>query len=137
MKWLLDDPVVGKQTAWWSIDPQTGEPTDVTIPSGVVCDCLGESVLADVGMVATNIEVTFGASRCFSDDETKGLLLDRHVPASVQSYPDATAELLESVDDLWRLVEERYRQAWGRSATEVERRWLCCRAVGMLRPRKN
>jgi hypothetical protein len=137
MEWLLDDPVVGKPTVWWSIDPQTGEPTDVTVPPGVVCDCLGESVLADVGMVATNIEATFGASRYFSDDEAKGLLLHRHVPASVQSHPDATAELLNSVDDLWHLVEEHYRQAWGRSATEVERRWLFCHALAILRPRKN
>ena len=133
MEWLLNDPVTGQPTAWWSIEPRTGERTETA--GG--CDCLGDSVLSDVAMVATNIEATFGASRYFTEEEVRALLLDRVVPGSVQQHADTASELLESVDDLWHLVEERYRQAWGRSATQAERRWLFCHAVDILRPRKN
>lgn len=135
MRWLLEDPESGGLTAWWSIDPRTGEETGDAAPKGV-CGCLGESVLSDVAMVASNIDATFGASRHFSDEEVRRLFLDRVVPASVQPYADATDELLQSVDDLWLLVEKHYRQAWDRSATQAERHWLCAAAFDILRPRK-
>ena len=75
-------------------------------------------------MVAVNIDATFGSSIRFTDEEARRLLVDRVVPNAVRPYDEAAAELLESVDDLWKLVDESYQVAWGRPANDVERRFI-------------
>jgi hypothetical protein len=95
---------------------------------------LGDEVLDDAGTVADNIETTFGAHRYFSDDEARRLIFQRELPASVRPHAEASAELLESVDDLWRWIGQTYREKWDRAATAVERRWIGEFAVSILRP---
>ena len=120
---------------WWCIDPHSGARTRVVDGSDDGSGFyLGDGPLADAGMVATNIDATFGSSRHFTDDEARRLLEDRVVPASVRRYPEAAAELLESVCDLWTLVDEHYRGKWRRPANEVERRFIAAHALASLRP---
>jgi hypothetical protein len=120
---------------WWCIDPESGERTravgDNDGPSGFY---LGDAPLGDAGMVATNIDATFGSSRYFTDEEARRLLSDRAVPASVRPYDDAATELVESVDDLWALVDESYTKKWGRPANDVERRFIAAFAMLTIRP---
>lgn len=94
---------------------------------------IGDGPIADVAMVAMNIDATFGSSRHFTDEEARQLLVGRVVPNSVRPYDDAAAELLESVDDLWTLVDESYQEAWGRAANEAERRFFVEYAFAIIR----
>ena len=120
---------------WWVIDPDTGRPSG-GCPSddGQSSNYLGDEVLDDAGTVADNIEATFGAHRYFSDEEARQLIFQRESPASVRPHADASAELLESVDDLWTWVAQTYREKWGREPTDVERRLIGEFAVWVLRP---
>src|SRR5262245_13643291 len=110
-----NDPDRGEPTQWWTIDPHTGQPNGATGLADGTCHALGECPLDAVGEAAEAIEITFGASRCFSDEETRALLLERVVPPSFRGGPDDAAELLELVDGLWTLVERCYQQAMHRS----------------------
>src|SRR4051812_884909 len=89
---------------WWAIDPATGLPPSDGSPSAddQSQHYLGDEVLDDAGTVADDIAATFGAHRYFSDDEVRRLIFQRELPASVRPYAEASAELLKSVDDLWR-----------------------------------
>jgi hypothetical protein len=137
MEWWINDPVRGEDAKWWSIDPQTGEATGNATPADGVYHCLGDPVLDAVDLIAVNVEATFGATRYFSDEETRALLLDRVVPSSVAPHADASAELLENIGDMWVLIDECYQNAWGRPATPIERRWIRSYAFGALKPSSN
>lgn len=129
MEWWWNDPTIGEQTQWWTIDPQTGEPDDAAALVGIGSQILGECPLWAAGESANAIEVTFGASRCFSSDETRALLTERIVPRSFRGGHQDAAELLELVESLWAGVDRCYPQAWGRSPTEIERHWLTSHAI--------
>ena len=120
---------------WWCIDPESGARTRAVgnddNPSGFY---LGDAPLTDAGMVATNIDATFGSSKHFTNEEAKRLVSDRVVPATVRPYDEAATELVESIDDLWTLVDESYTQRWGRPANEVERRFIAAFAISAMRP---
>ena len=120
---------------WWVIDPATGLPSDDPIADdGRSQHYLGDEVLDDAGTAADSIEATVGAHRYFSDEEARGLIFRRELPASVRRYAEASAELLESTDDLWKWVDHTYQAKWGRGPTDVERRLIGEFAVWVLRP---
>jgi len=123
---------------WWRVDPQTGEP-EGEYPDAIDSSCvyLDDGAVDAAGDAATQIEATFGASRYFTDEEIRRLLLDRVPPASVRPWPDATPELLQLVDDLWQLVDECYQNRFGRVATPVERDLLYRYAFSLLRPTRS
>jgi hypothetical protein len=129
MEWFCHDPERGEQTKWWSIDPQTGQPSE----GGDASQCLGDSPMDAVSMAADAIDTAFGASRFWSDEEVRTLFSERTVPVCIRHPSDAT-ELLDLVDGLWQSVETCYRQALHRSPTPVERQWLFAYAFGILRP---
>ena len=131
MEWFCHDPDRGEETKWWSIDPQTGQPSDV----GGSTQCLGDSPIDAVAMAADAIDTAFGASRFWSDGEVRALLLDRAVPVSVR-HPSDAAELLELVDGLWQSVDICYERALHRSPTSAERHWLFSHAFDILRQGK-
>lgn len=130
MEWSWSDPDIDVLSRWWTIDPRTGEP-DGGSSAGHV---LGECPIWAAAESADAIETTFGASRCFSDDEARALLLERVVPRSFRGGAEDASELLELVEGLWGGVERCYRQALNRSPTEVERHWLFTHAFTILRP---
>lgn len=120
---------------WWRVDPQSGEPEgEFLAPIGGSCVYLDDSAVDAAGDAATEIEASFGASRYFSDEEVRGLLLDRVPPASVRPSSEDAAELLRLVDDLWQLVDGCYQEAFGRAATPDERDLLFRYAHSLLRP---
>jgi hypothetical protein len=129
MEWFYHDPERGEETKWWSIDPQTGQPSDV----GGSIHCLGESPIEEVGMAADAIDTVFGASRFWSDEEVRALLLQRAVPARIR-HPSDADELLDLVDGLWKSVDICYERALRRSPSQAERHWLFSYAFGLLRP---
>ena len=134
MEWWWNDPDRGELTQWWSIDPLTGQPNGA---AGLVdnnCHTLGDCPLDAAGEAAEAIETTFVVSRCFSDEETRALLLERVIPPSFRGGPEDAGELLELVEGLWIGVERCYRQAFGRSPTQIERQWLFAYAFETLRP---
>jgi hypothetical protein len=134
MEWWWDDPERGEPTQWWSIDPHTGKPNGAAVPVDNNCHALGDCPLDAAGEAAEAIEISFGASRCFSEEETRALLLDVVVPPSFRGGPEDAAELLELVEGLWIGVERCYQQALHRSPTQVERQWLFAFAFEILRP---
>ena len=116
-----EDPI----QEWWRIDPRSGEPLEPGGANAGDTECyLGDAPLADAGMVGVYIDSTFGSARHFNDEEARRLLRDRVVPKSVRPHDDAATDLLESLDDLWKLVDERYHAKWGRPANDVERRFI-------------
>ena len=120
---------------WWRVDPQSGEPEgDFPAPIDGSCVYLDDSAVDAAGNAATEIEASFGASRFFSDEEVRSLLLERVPPASVRPWPDSVSELLQLVDDLWQLVDQCYQEAFGRPATPTERDLLYRYAYSLLRP---
>ena len=131
MEWFFHDPDLGEETKWWSIDPQTGQASDV----GGSDQCLGDSPIQAVCMAADAIDTAFGASKFWSDEEARALLLQRVVPASV-SHPSDAAELLELVDGLWQSAAMRYERALHRSPSAAERHWLFSHAFSILRQGK-
>src|SRR5262245_38601850 len=112
----------GASMVWWRVDPQTGEPEgEFSAPVDSSCVYLDDAAVDAAGDAATTIEATFGASRYFSDEEVRALLLNRVPPTSVRPWPDAAAELVQLVDDLWHSVDECYQEAFSRLATPTER----------------
>jgi len=134
MEWSWNDTEIGEVTLWWTIDPQTGEPDDAPEGSDDGGHLLGECPIWAAGEAAETIEVTFGASRNFSDEETRALLWERVVPPSFRGGPEDAAELLELVESMWSRVDRCYRQALGRSPSEVERQFIFAHAFATLRP---
>jgi hypothetical protein len=119
---------------WWPIDPATGKPTSESAPAQPPSDLyLGDDPLDEAGISADNIEATFGASKYFSDDETRRLIHDRELPQSLRPHADASAELLELVDDLWESVRQSYHEKWGRPPTPVERALIAEFTIWVLR----
>jgi hypothetical protein len=94
---------------------------------------LGDEPLDEAGISADNINATFGASRYFSDEETRRLIYDRELPQSVRPYADASAELLGLVDGLWKSVQQTYKEKWGRPPMPVERALIADFAIWVLR----
>src|SRR5262245_3305966 len=132
MEWFCHDPELGADRKWWSIDPQTGAPSDAANSD----HCLGDPPLDAIGMSADAIESLFGASRFWSDDELRALLLERIVPAPIHHASDA-AELLELVDLRWQGASICYETALHRLPTPTERHWLFSHAFAALRKRKS
>lgn len=123
-----------RQSRWWSVDPD-GFPTGVLQPDDRHSrPCVGDHVLEAARTVATDIEATFGASRYFSNEEVRRLVFERDVPASVRPYAEASADLVQSVDDLWKWVSQIYVEKWGRQLTLVERKLIAEYAVWALLP---
>lgn len=137
MKWSWNDPDLGELTQWRTIDSYIGEPNGETARSESNRNVVGDCPLDAVGESAEAIEITFGASRSFSSEEIRSLLLNRVVAPSFRGGPEDAGELLELVDGLWEGVERCYRQAFGRSATQVERDWLYAYAYKYLSARWN
>jgi hypothetical protein len=119
---------------WWPIDPTTGVPLDIPLSADSLSqNYLGDEALDAAGTVADNIEATFGASRHFSEDERRRLIHERQLPASVRPHADAAAELIECVDDLWKWVEQVYRDRWARPPLPAERKLITDFAIWVLR----
>src|SRR4051794_28736100 len=109
---------------WWRIDPQTGEPIgDGPAPIDDFCVYLDDIAVDAAGDAATAIKAEF-AIRNLSDEELRNLLLERALPASFLTSLDDAAELLQHVVDLWAVVDKRYLEASGRSATPIEKHCL-------------
>src|SRR5262245_9793978 len=117
MEWSWYDPERAEVTKWWSIDPQTGQPDGDVTPARITCNCLGQSVLDEVGTAADAIATTF-ATKLFSDEDISALIIKRVVPHLFQGGDEDVAELLALVDGLWTLAERCYQQALGRMPTE-------------------
>jgi len=94
---------------------------------------LGDEPLDEVGISADHINAVFGASRYFTDSDARRLIYERELPRSARPHADASAELLELVDDLWKSVEQIYHQKWGRPLADIERRIIGDFAVAVLR----
>jgi hypothetical protein len=119
---------------WWCIDPDSSARLRNVGPGNDASGFyLGDAPLADVAMIATNIDASFGSSRYFTNDEARRLLEDRIVPSSIREHEEGARELLESVDSLWTLVNEHYRGKWGRDVKEVERCLIEAYALSVIR----
>ena len=136
MEWTWFDPERGELTKWWTINPETGQPDGNVAADRNRCNCLGDSVLDEVGLSGDAIATTF-ATELFSDDEVLALVMERVIPRSFRGGEDDAAELLELVNGLWTLAGSYYEQALGRMPTEVERQWLYVFALDALRAREN
>lgn len=88
---------------WWRIDPDLGARLNIPLDAERGLKLYLGAPLHEAQFVASNIWCSFAR---FSREEGFSLLIDREVPVSIRPYPDAAAELLESIDDLWSLVDE-------------------------------
>jgi hypothetical protein len=136
---------------WWRIDPETGmpakdarsalsRPPDVVLLNAVpgVDDQAGACYTGDgpwdmAGVVADELWAAVGDAEKLTEEEARGLLMDRVVPARLtETGAETTAHLLPIVDAFWRDIDWCYGEDWQRPALPTEKRWVCEQALYYL-----